>query len=131
MEADAEDQCRDCGAVDEHELTFGTAEQQRSCERHVVRGPSDGVHQNVAPAHPTAVMKLSAPRAIAPPKATPKRRRAPEPCSVKANTSPVTITAIVMSTWATVPLRLCKIVCSGPSHGIAGPEAAAVALVTR
>jgi hypothetical protein len=58
--------------------------------------------QNVAPAQPTAVMKLSAPRASAPPKATPKRRRAPDPCSVNANTRPVTITATVMSTWATV-----------------------------
>jgi hypothetical protein len=47
-------------------------------------------------------MKLSAPRASAPPKATPKRRRAPDPCSVNANTRPVTITATVMSTSATV-----------------------------
>src|SRR5438876_690391 len=56
-------------------------------------GPSRCIHQKVAPAHPTAVMKLSAPRARAPPNATPKSLRAPEPCSVKANTSPVTMTA--------------------------------------
>src|SRR5262245_49285588 len=72
-------------------------------------------------------MKLRAPRASAPPKATPNKRRAPDPCSVNANTRPVTITATVMSTWATVPLRLVRIVFSGPSHGIAGPVGAASA----
>src|SRR5438552_2024652 len=85
-------------------------------------------HQKVAPAQPTAVMKLSAPRASAPPKATPNSRRAPDPCSVKANTRPVTITATVMSTWATVPLRLVRIVLSGPSQGIGGPVGAASAM---
>src|SRR5882762_3386551 len=72
-------------------------------------------------------MKLRAPRAIAPPKATPKSRRAPDPCSVKAKTNPVTMTATVMSTCATVPLRLLRIVWSGPSHGMAAPEVAAAA----
>src|SRR5438477_4194980 len=70
-------------------------------------------------------MKLSAPRAMAPPNATPKSRRAPEPCSVKAKTSPVTMTATVMSTCATVPLRLLRMVWSGPSQGMAAPEVAA------
>src|SRR3989442_1321362 len=88
-------------------------------------GPSRCIHQNVAPAQPTAVMKLSAPRARAPPNATPKSLRAPEPCSVKANTSPVTMTATVMRTCATVPLRLARIIRSGPSQGMGGPIAAA------
>src|SRR5919106_1305683 len=91
-------------------------------------GPAWLFHQNVAPAQPTAVMKLRAPSAIAPPKATPKRRRAPDPCSVNANTRPVTMTATVMSTWATVPLRLVRIVLSGPSQGMAGPVAAPSAM---
>src|SRR2546428_843381 len=59
------------------------------------RCPTRLVHQKVAPAQPTAVMKLRAPRASAPPKATPKSRRAPDPCSVKAQTRPGTITATV------------------------------------
>src|SRR5437773_1663256 len=85
------------------------------------------VHQKVAPAQPTAVMKLKAPRASAPPKATPNKRLAPDPCSVNAKTSPVTMTATVMSTWATVPLKLLMIVMRGPSQGIAGPVGAASA----
>src|SRR5947208_7368449 len=84
-------------------------------------------HQKIAPAQPTAVMKLRAPRASAPPKATPNRRRAPDPCSVKAKTRPVTMTATVMSTWATVPLKLLMIMMRGPSQGIAGPVGAASA----
>src|SRR5213594_2713905 len=84
-------------------------------------------HQKVAPAQPTAVMKLRAPRASAPPKATPNRRRAPDPCSVKAKTRPVTMTATVMSTWATVPLKLLMIMMRGPAQGIAGPVGAASA----
>src|SRR5437773_2426823 len=85
------------------------------------------VHQKVAPAQPTAVMKLKAPRASAPPKATPNKRLAPDPCSVNAKTSPVTMTATVMSTWATVPLKLLMIMMRGPSQGIAGPVGAASA----
>src|SRR5437870_4194455 len=81
----------------------------------------------VAPAQPIAVMKLRAPSASAPPKATPNRRRAPDPCSVNAKTKPVTMTATVMSTWATVPLKLLMIVMRGPSQGIAGPVGAASA----
>src|SRR6266566_5081832 len=84
-------------------------------------------HQKVAPAQPIAVMKLRAPSASAPPKATPNRRRAPDPCSVNAKTKPVTMTATVMSTWATVPLKLLMIVMRGPSQGIAGPVGAASA----
>src|SRR5437016_1493142 len=72
-------------------------------------------------------MKLRAPSASAPPKATPNRRRAPDPCSVNAKTKPVTMTATVMSTWATVPLKLLMIVMRGPSQGIAGPVGAASA----
>src|SRR2546425_2991142 len=72
-------------------------------------------------------MKLRAPRASAPPKATPNRRRAPDPCSVNAKTRPVTMTATVMSTWATVPLKLLMIMMRGPSQGIAGPVGAASA----
>src|SRR5438445_3796039 len=84
-------------------------------------------HQKVAPAQPTAVMKLRAPRASAPPKATPNRRLAPDPCSVNAKTRPVTMTATVMSTWATVPLKLLMIMMRGPSQGIGGPVGAACA----
>src|SRR5438445_4361282 len=84
-------------------------------------------HQKVAPAQPTAVRKLRAPRARAPLKATPNRRRAPDPCSVNAKTRPVTMTATVMSTWATVPLKLLMIMMRGPSQGIAGPVGAASA----
>ena len=40
---------------------------------------------------------------------------------------PVTMTATVISTCATVPLRLLRMVWSGPSHGIEGPEVEAVA----
>src|SRR2546426_2568756 len=72
-------------------------------------------------------MKLRAPRASAPPKATPNKRRAPDPCSVNAKTRPVTMTATVMSTWATVPLKLLMIMMRGPSQGIAGPVGAASA----
>src|SRR5205807_3564136 len=89
------------------------------------RQASRRVHQKVAPAQPTAVMKLSAPRAMAPPKATPKSRRAREPCSEKAKRSPVTMTATVMRTWATVPLRLARMIWSGPSQGMGGPKLAA------
>src|SRR5207253_3815539 len=117
----------DDGAVHQHELSLRTGQEQRARERQMDRGASRGVHQKVAPAHPTAVMKLSAPRARAPPNATPKSRRAPEPCSVKAKTSPVTMTATVMSTCATVPLRLARIISSGPSQGMGGPDVAAPA----
>src|SRR5437870_6386132 len=95
------------------------------------RQASRRVHQKEAPAQPTAVMKLSAPRAMAPPKATPKSLRAPEPCSVKAKTSPVTMTATVMRTWATVPLRLARMIWSGPSQGMEGPEVAATPCAAR
>src|SRR5439155_23042709 len=131
VEADAEDQGGDERAVHQHELSLGTGEEQRARERRMDGGSSRRVHQKVAPAQPTAVMKLSAPSASAPPNATPKSLRAPEPCSVKANTSPVTMTATVMRTCATVPLRLARIIRSGPSHGMGGPIAAAPASPTR
>src|SRR3989441_11161917 len=83
------------------------------------------LHQKVAPDQPTAVMKLRAPRASAPPKATPNRRRAPDPCSVNAKTRPVTTTPAVITACATVPLRLARMTFRGPSQGIAGPVGAA------
>src|SRR2546427_4681271 len=84
-------------------------------------------HQKVAPAQPIAVMKLRAPRASAPPKATPNRRRAPDPCSVNAKTRPVTTTPAVITACATVPLKLARMTFRGPSQGIAGPVGAASA----
>src|SRR5947208_16222906 len=118
-------QGRDDRAVHKNKLSLRARKEQRPRERQMDGSASRCVHQKVAPAQPTAVMKLSAPRAIAPPNATPKSRRAPEPCSVKAKTSPVTMTATVMSTCATVPLRLLRMVWSGPSQGMAAPEVAA------
>src|SRR5262249_47689683 len=127
VESHAQDQRGDDRAVHPNPLALRAAQQQRPSERRMDWCSPWLVHQNVAPAQPTAVMKLSAPRASAPPKATPNRRRAPDPCSVNANTRPVTMTATVISTCATVPLRLLRIVFSGPSQGIAGPVAAASA----
>src|SRR5437867_3780277 len=131
VEADAEDEGGNQRAVHAHEFPLRAGEEQRARERQMNGRAAWRVHQKVAPAQPTAVMKLSAPRARAPPNATPKSLRAPEPCSVKANTSPVTITATVMRTCATVPLRLARIIRSGPSHGMGGPIAAAPASRTR
>src|SRR5207244_9182271 len=120
VKSHAEDQRGDDRPVHQNQLALRAAQQQRSSKRRMDWCSAWLVHQKVAPAQPTAVMKLSAPSASAPPKATPNRRRAPDPCSVNANTRPVTITATVISTWATVPLKLLMIVMMGPSQGIAG-----------
>src|SRR5439155_13555684 len=92
VESHAEDERGDEGTVHQPELALGAGEQERSSQRRMDRCAPRLVHQKVAPAQPIAVMKLSAPRASAPPKATPNKRLAPDPCSVNAKTSPVTIT---------------------------------------
>src|SRR5262245_39472109 len=67
VESHAEDQRGDDRPVHQNQLALRAGQQQRSSKRRMDWCSAWLVHQNVAPAQPTAVMKLSAPSANAPP----------------------------------------------------------------